>query len=97
LHHSLFSVGFTITLDDDPSPHHSPYGSPEGSGEAVSRFPSQPFLLIPVPQMLQPRARAQDKHSEWVYSRRHGISSSKYRDSGKEKVSSVSLKDKTTR
>lgn len=36
--------------------------------------------------MLQPRARAQDKHSGWVYSRAHGSSSSKYRDSGKEKL-----------
>lgn len=65
--------------------HPSPYGSSEGSSEAVSRFPfhSFPFLFIPVPQMLQTRARAQDMHSGWVYSRAHGSSSSKYRDSGK--------------
>ncbi|KAK0750935.1 hypothetical protein B0T18DRAFT_58997 [Schizothecium vesticola] len=80
----------TSSLPDSPllstmtHRHNSPYGSSEGSGEAVSRFPSQPFLLIPVPQLLQPRARAQDKRGGRVYSRTHGSSSSsKYRDSGR--------------
>lgn len=78
--------------------HRSPYGSSEGSGEAVSRFPfhSFPFLFIPVPQMLQTRARAQGKHSGWVYSRAHGSSSSKYRDSGKEKLAPSLPRDDDT-
>ena len=60
----------------------------------MSRFPSQPFLLIPVPPMLQPgyKTAAADGCIPG-----HGSSSSKYRDSRKETLSSVSQKDTTTR